>query len=736
MTSRIFKIGRLPFVEGLSILFLWVGISQKTYAQNDSTKVVLPTVEVEGRRVQSYTSDYSYMLTKTQAPILQTPASISSVTKELINDKLQYSLQDISSDVAGVASYSGFDEYTIRGFRAENARLFNGLRGYNSKFASPMLVNVERIEILKGPAATLYGNSDPGGSINLVSKKPLDTNRASVSVMGGSWDHWRFMGDVTGPLNKSKTLLYRLNAGYDTHNSFRDNQFAHSYQIAPSLSFIPNDKLELNVEFSLSHTNTVLDRGVPGIENESIKDFSPIRLTLNQKGDRLKETDIATSIFGSYKFNKHISFNTGYLNYISNEKVAEHGFQSYLSPDTIGLYYTKWNYKTVTHSLTNYFSFRFKTGPLKHDLVAGWDYIQTKINRGDQDRYEVPSLFGKNSGIVSAFSLRHPVYETPDFSTYVLSDADNENNEVDADIYRTQGLYIQEFLTWNRWKLLAGIRREFYRGADDDDDASSDEGSADADDDDDEVDLGGKIENIWLPKVALLYDITPNVTTYVQYSKGFDPFEQSNDLQIFKNPFKPIVSQLYEFGAKGMFFNQKLMATLAVYRLDVKNTAVNANDPSQPDLYVQHGEDRSQGIELELNGNILPNLSVNINYAYDVAKVQKSDVPSEVGNLKENAPKNISNSWIKYTFDHGFLSNLSIMLGHSQVSRRNTLTPGLRLPGYVIFNGALQYRWHHIEVFFNLDNILNKVYWQSAYNNIYKWPGAPRNFMAGFTYNL
>lgn len=691
------------------------------YSQ-DSVEVILPTIEVKGKLGKAYNDNYSYLLMKTQATVLQTPASVSVITNELIKDKLQYSLKDISTDVAGVTNYSGFDEYTIRGYRAENARLFNGLRGYNSKFASPMLVNAERIEIIKGPAATLYGNSDPGGSINIVSKKPLAFQQASISVMGGTWSRWRAQGDLTGPLNTSRTLLCRMSTGYDTGNSFRNNHFSHSYQIAPSLSFIPNDRLQLNVDFSISHIHSVIDRGVPGIEKESLEEFSPIHLSLSQRGDYMKETDVAVSLMGFYKITRHITFNTGYLNYNSDQKVAEHGFQEYLSPDTIGLYFTTWNYKTITHSLTNYFSFHFYTGSLKHELVAGWDYIQTKMKRGNQNRYEVPSLYPENSGIVGAFSLRHPSNITPDFSTYVLSGADNDNNEADADVYHTQGFYVQEFLSWKRWKLLAGIRREFYRGEDD----GSSEGT----------DQENKDENIWLPKFSLLYDIAQNISAYVLFSKGFDPFEQSNSLQIFKNSFKPIESYLYEVGAKALCFNKKMLATLAVYRLDVKNTAVNANDPSQPDLYVQHGEDRSQGIELELKGNLLSNLSVSINYAYNIAKIKKSDVPEETGKWKENAPRTISNTWVSYTFNHGLLRNLSIMAGHSQVSRRKTLAPELQLPGYVIFNGALQYRWHHMKFFFNMNNIFNKVYWQSAYNNISKWPGEPRNFMGGLTYNF
>ena len=133
-----------------------------------------------------------------------------------------FTLKDVADDAAGVNNYSGYDEYSIRGFKAENARLINGLRGYNTTYTSSMLVNIERVEVVKGPSATLYGNCDPGGTINLVTKKPLPTQEAAISFGGGSWDHYRATGDITGPhQQQNKTLLYRFNAGYDNTNSFR-----------------------------------------------------------------------------------------------------------------------------------------------------------------------------------------------------------------------------------------------------------------------------------------------------------------------------------------------------------------------------------------------------------------------------------------------------------------------------------------------------------------------------------
>ena len=141
------------------------------------------------------------------------------------------------------------------------------------------------------------------------------------------WDHYRAQGDITGPLNKSKTLLYRFNAGYDKTHSFRNHYFAKSYELAPSVSFIPNEKIQLNVDFSLSHINTILDRGQPGFQNDFTLKSTPINLIASQPGDYLHETDVATNVLFSYKINKHINFNSGYLHYTTQQNTLSMVFK-------------------------------------------------------------------------------------------------------------------------------------------------------------------------------------------------------------------------------------------------------------------------------------------------------------------------------------------------------------------------------------------------------------------------
>ena len=677
----------------------------------------LQDVEVKGRVAHSYKSDYSFFGNKTETPSKDIPQSISTVTKELIQDKMEFTLKDAVDEVAGVNQYSGYDEYTIRGFRAENSRDINGLRGYNTTYTSSMLVNIERVEIIKGPTATLYGNCDPGGTINLVTKKPLEKNESEINIYGGSWDHFRSQVDFTGPLNKSKTLLYRLNAGYDNTKSFRNQYYQRAYELAPSLTFIPNDKIQINVDFSLSHINTILDRGQPGFLNDNNLKSTPINLSVTQPGDYLHEIDLASIITLSYKINKHVSFNSGYLNYQTNQHVADHGLQDYITPDSVDLYYTKWTYPTVTNTISNYFTYRFDAAKIKNEIVFGYDYIRSKVNL-NQQYYEQPNQFGIGSGTVGTFSLKNPQYLKRPVNNYQVSDYDNDATDVDDNIYHTQGIYLQDQISMNKWKLLFSLREEFYKGDDVGDSAR---------------DLA---ETVFLPRVGLVYQLKPNISLYATYNKGFDAFEAATDAQVFNSPFKPQLSELFEGGIKGNFLKNKISASLALYQLTVENVAVNANDISNPNLYVQQGQNQSRGIEAEAAGNIFSNLSVTISYAYDVAKITKSKIPSQIGTIAENAPRNISGSWIKYTFSKGCIKGFGISAGHSSVSMRNTLDSATTLPGYLIINGGVHYKYKNYTLALNINNITNQTYWTGAYNNVNKWPGTPRNFMVNVGYNF
>ncbi len=434
--------------------------------------------------------------------------------------------------------------------------------------------------------------------------------------------------------------------------------------------------------FSLSHTNTLLDRGQPGFENSASINATPINLSLVQKGDYLHETDIASNVTLSYKFNNRFSFNSGYLNYHTNQQVAEHGLHDYLSPDSVSLYYSTWKYPTYTNTFTNYLTYKTNRGKLNHELLLGYDFISCETNLSQQ-YYERADQFGTGSGIVGTFSLKHTAYPSIRTDTYHLSTYNQDVSDVDASTYSTQGIYLQDQISIDKWKFLLSIREEFYSAGDNDDVTASTDEDATA---------------VFLPRLGVVYSLKPNISLYATYNKGFDPFEASMATQVFNAPFKPVISQLLEAGAKAIFFNNSLSASVALYQLELQNVAVNANDISNPNLFVQQGEYRSRGMETEATGSILSNLSVYLTYAYSDYKVVKSKIVSQIGRLAENAPRNTSGSYIKYTFANGLLKGLGISAGHSSESRLNTLDPNVLLPDYILLNAGLQYNYQHYKV--------------------------------------
>jgi len=664
----------------------------------------------------SYIKMVSSTATKTSTPVLDIPQSISTVTRQLMDDKMDLTVKESVTGVANVNAYSGYDEYSIRGFLAENPRCINGLRGYNSRYSSILLLNIDNIDVLKGPVAALYGNTDPGGTINLVTKKPQNIPAAQIALVSGSWDHFRVSGDFTGPVEESKKTLYRVNAGYDQTNGFIDQFYSKAFQVAPSFSFIPNKDLQISLDFSYSQKNTVLNRGQPGLESGNNLFGTPASISVTQPGDFLHEKDLTSMITVAWKINSKLSFHTAFLSYLTWQDVAEHGLDSYINDDSVNLYFQKWNIQNSTKSWKNYLNYSFRIGESKHEALIGYDYIESDGNIG-QSHYENLDMFGKGSGIVGTFNLLSPIYNQQPAGSYQLST--RNANAIELDDYYTQGIYLQDQISFKQFNILLGIRREIYRT-----------------DSDDYGDSLATVEKVWLPRVGLVYDVSPNFHIYGLYSRGFDPYETTNTFAIFREPFKPINSELWEIGMKTSLGKGKLFGTLSIYQLSIFNVAVNANDPSNPDLYIQRGEDQARGIEMELDGNVLPNFQVHFAYAYNVARIKKSLLQEEVGLIKENAPVNSANGFFKYNFIRSWLKNFSLNGGFALVGKRNTLDKDLELPGYCTVQAGFAYRWKPVIISFLLNNIGNVEYWTGAYNNVYKWPGAGRNFLIKLNWNL
>ncbi|HKZ65072.1 MAG TPA: TonB-dependent receptor, partial [Chitinophagaceae bacterium] len=223
---------------------------------NDSK--VLQTVEITGRREKTYKNNISFIGSKTATALKDLPQSVSYVTKELMFDQAAIRVGDVVKNFSGVNQFTFYDDITIRGFRVQGGeggvQLLNGLRTTTGFWKQPLTNYLERVEVIKGPSGALFGNSSPGGTINRVTKKPLAEKKQSLSFTTGSFNTLRALADFTGPFNNNQKVLYRLNIGYENAQSFRDLQFDKNYVIAPSVSFIPNERTKVNFDLVYNYS--------------------------------------------------------------------------------------------------------------------------------------------------------------------------------------------------------------------------------------------------------------------------------------------------------------------------------------------------------------------------------------------------------------------------------------------------------------------------------------------------
>ena len=268
----------------------------------------LQTVEVVGRVERDYASDYSFSATKSAIKNIELPQSLSTITKELIADRQAFQLADAVKIVSGVAPSSFYNQYNIRGIsQNEEGQIINGMRTRQYYFLQPITSNIERIEVLKGPASVTFSSVDPGGSINMVTKKPLVAERREVSMSVGSFSTIRTTLDFTGPLNESKTLLYRLNGGLQEGRSYRDLVKNNALLVSPSISYIPSSRTAINAEMIYSNSTGTLDRGQPifgAIAGVTDLNSTPINLNLGAANDFFKSKEMIITTSVSHKFSE------------------------------------------------------------------------------------------------------------------------------------------------------------------------------------------------------------------------------------------------------------------------------------------------------------------------------------------------------------------------------------------------------------------------------------------------
>jgi iron complex outermembrane receptor protein len=622
-------------------------------------------------------------------------------------------------------------------------------------WSSSVLPYVEKMEVIKGPASALFGNTDPGGTVNMITKKPLKQAQKSINFSTGSFNTLRLMSDFTGPVDTAGKFLYRLNMAYQDAGSFRNLQGGEDFVIAPSFSFIPSENTRVNFEVVYTKGNSRLDRGQPifgatATSDNSILYSTPISFAIGKDNDYLHETNLFSTVSIQQKISKKFSLNASYMKAVYKEDLFEHRTSNRYAVDADGnsiptlmeMRTTKRVTTTYTDNLSVYGVYELQTGKVSHKILIGYDYMQNVLpltnnsannangyrnaeNTGSIARYNPAKkedyLIVDNMPVpnVPHFNLTNPDYSISDISKYINIPQINENT---PSKYFVNGFYIQDQIKWKKFQMLLGLRKEYYN---------------------DVINNGEKDEQrvqqtAFIPRVGLVYSILENISAYGTYAKGYQPQGAAivGSTAIYGGPFDPLKSNILEFGVKSELFQQRLMLTASVYKIQQDNILVNAGDDDNPDKLRQLGQEQSKGFELDASGAITSALSLIANFSYNEAKITKSDIATEIGVQMPNAPRVQGNIWAKYKINAGTLKGIGVALGGNYVGERNTLAATLQLPSYILANAGLFYTINKFRMAANFNNIFNKIHWVGGYDYVRLFPGTPRNFMLSVGYML
>ena len=623
--------------------------------------------------------------------VLNTPFSIQSVNQDVMQKQQAITMVEALRNVSSVnpGSTNGGRDATlnIRGFGGayegsipvmrDGYRLFAGFQGI------PEVNNLSTIEVLKGPAAILYGQGEPGGIINLVQKRATGEKFFNLDLQGGSTNGlFRPTLDASGTLNEDGSIAYRIPASYQYFRSYRG--FDHAFQktsTAPTLRWKPNEKTE--VEFISEYVNntTPADFGITkfgsGVANV------PVSRVINDPSDMITNNfyNIGYKITHELSDDWTLSNGFRFLNYNYNYGVVALPF--FLDPENNALLYRAFasqEFNSNSYSLYTKLTGDFKTGTVEHKLLTSID-----LNNASSSYKSVGNFLPEQFQVLNVFD---PVYGP-------------KPSEGDLGPFgTTQGFSNRLIATvqdqFTLWGKLIGVAGVSYNGV-------YQQGQANG---------AGAFSptsqtfSEWTPRAGLLYKLTDSLSVFANYSTGFAPV----DIYVGASSVpKPITSNGYEVGAKASLLEEKLLATLTWF--DINRNNLPAPDPVNPLATIQIGSQKSQGVELDIVGKIAPGLELIANYSYIDAYVAND--PSYAGNQLPGVPYNQSNLWLNYTFEKGSMKGLGLGLGYSLVGdRQGDLANTFRVGSYGLVNAAVSYEWSEkkYRVALNFNNIGNTKY--------------------------
>lgn len=654
--------------------------------------------------VSGYTARRSATGTKTDTPILETPASVQVVTRELIDDQKAVNLKDVYENVSGVQQAGNtLNAQTevlpvIRGFESPSL-LRNGLRATIAGAVD--LVNVERVEVLKGPASILYGELEPGGVVNYVTKRPQAESSHVFEQQLGSYDYHRTSVDSTGPVTQDGTLLYRFNFARTDSDSFRDSMSLERTAVAPSLLWKPSEQTELLLDFSYVKEEQPYDTGIPLFDNGEPRTsrstfFNDPDLDGRTNEDYYAGYQLSHLIDSTWSIRNQLQFHRAHNR---NEALRPRNVQG----NNLRLRYQ--NEDRVDDELQFVLdgTSRFSTGAVDHTVLIGAEYIEQDT---DFDRFRVntPNVAISDDPVVN--------FDPPA----------NQNPTEDRSRTRWTSLYLQDQLS-----LLAGGRLKLLLGGRFDDVVTT--GSSGG------VDTPDIEDQAFTARAGLLYMLPNRHSAYFSASQSFRP-QFAFAVDASGQPLDPETGLQYEAGLKSAFFDERLLTTLAIYEIEKKNVAVfdqalfNATGQS---AYFPGVKERSRGFEFDVTGRLTERLQIVASYSYtDTEVLENEGDPTQVGEPLGGVAPHAARLWLSYDFDKsGPLAGLGLGGGVRHVGKSTAqFDTSVDLDPYTVADVGLWYHWKNVRASLNVKNLFDKDYIVRASTTAIAHPGAPRSVFA------
>ncbi len=710
-------------------------VSKDTFQEQEvaesANMQTLPAVTVTADRaldmgngaVRGYVAEQSGIGTKTDTSILETPQSVSVITRQQMDMQqpgsssaaLRYTAGATSEKYGGNGSY--LDMTRIRGVDADY--YLDGLRiigNPGSWLPQVDAYSLERIEVLRGPASAIYGQGTGGGIVNQVSRKPQEDAQHEVSLQFGNFNRKHIGLDSTGALNDDGSLLYRFTAsGLDTEGQIEDVRHQRLY-LSPSFTWRPNSSLSWTVlathsrEPELPNYNS-LPAAVLGLDNSPYPQIDRERnfTDMNFANSSRKQNSLSSLFDYDFGNGWMFSSNARYM-YVQSDlqRGVVYGYQEVNGLPQLRGYYELTPAKVNTFSMDNHLRGDLEWGATTHTILAGVDYTRGTLKN---------ALYSVGPLLFDPYGSEYRPDITPDFT------ASREAPWKVRQKFTRAGVYLQDQIAYDRWRLTLSARHDW---SETDDETHSYSPTARVHQQNDKK---------WSGRAGLSYQFDTDLAPYVSYATSFDPLLGTD----YKgDAFVPVESRQTEVGIKYQPEGSGMLLSAAVFELEQTN--VKTSDANHLGFNTQAGKVRTRGVDLQATAALTPNLNVMANYTYLDNELVKD--ASYQGKSLTQTPAHSGSLWMDYRFDQRPLSGLQIGGGIRYLGKSfGDPSNDFEVPSATLMDLALTYPLDALSadlsgasLALNVSNLTNKEYVASCTSRLYCFVGQDRTMTATLSY--